>query len=189
MERTIIRPSIAATVTVLLAGVVRPSCAQEPSTPWPTEYHEVLAQHAGVWEGEATLWSWADPTEPQMQATATVDAEIIMGGRFLVEEIEVEMGGRPLHAMVILGYSTAAGEYQAVGFDTNSTGMTRSTGRLTETGDIELHNTFVDQSSGQTVSRRKVLRVISEDEWLETVYEMREGVERLVREVRFRRIR
>lgn len=184
-----IRPSIVAIVTVVLAGVVRPTCAQEPSTPWPTEYHEVLAQYAGVWEGEATLWSWADPTEPRMQATGTVDAEIIMGGRFLVEEIRVEMGGQPLHGMAILGYSTAAGEYQGVSFDTNSTEMTRYTGRLTETGDIELRNTFADPSSGQTVSHRTVLRLISADEWLETVYETREGVERLVREVRFRRIR
>ena len=67
--------------------------------------------------------------------------------------------------------------------------MTRATGVLTETGDIEFHNEITDPASGETVSRRTVLRLISEDEWLETVYETREGVERLVREIRAQRIR
>lgn len=180
---------IVAIVTVVLTGAARASCAQEPSTSGLTRYHDVMAQHAGVWQAEATVWSWENPTEPLMQATATVDAEMIMGGRFLLQDIRGDAAGRPLHGMVVLGYSTAASEYQAMSFNNTSTGLTRSIGVLTETGDIEVHNEFTDPASGETVSRRTVRRLISEDEWLETVHETRGGVERLVMEVRARRTR
>ena len=109
-----IRPWIVAIVTVVLTGTARASWAQEPSTSGLTQYHEVLAQLAGVWQAEATLWSWENPTEPLMLATATVDSEMIMGGRFLFEDIRAEMGGRLVHGMVVVGYSTAASEYQAI---------------------------------------------------------------------------
>jgi hypothetical protein len=153
----------------------------------PGESHAALARMAGDWEAQATFWMWADPAAPPMKATATVRARMIMGGRFLFQNVEGQFMGEPLEAIGVIGYDNATGSYQAASFDNMGTSISLHGGERSDTGDIVLHRSFQDQATGVMVKRRTIRTRVSEDEWLETAYEARNDTERKVMEIRARR--
>jgi hypothetical protein len=142
---------------------------------------------AGDWEAQAAFWMWADPAAPPMKGTATVRARMIMGGRFLFQNVEGQVMGEPVEAIGVIGYDNATGRYQAASFDNMGTSISLHVGGMSDTGDIVLHRSYQDQVTGVTVNRRTVRTRISENEWLETAYETRNDAERKVMEIRARR--
>jgi hypothetical protein len=123
-----------------------------------------------------------------MEVKATINAEMIMGGRFLFQKIEGDFMGVPLDAIGVVGYDNTAGQFEAVSFDNMNTGMALHAGRMNEDGHIDLRLKYVNQTTGEIVERRTIRELISAGEWLETAYETRNGVERKVMEIRARRM-
>jgi hypothetical protein len=142
---------------------------------------------AGDWEAEAAFWKWADPAAPPMKATATVRARMIMGDRFLYQNVEGQFMGEALEAIGVIGYDNATGRYQAASFDNMGTSISLHVGEMSDTGDMVLHLSYQDRVTGAAVSRRTVRTRISENEWMETAYETRNDIERKVMEIRARR--
>jgi Protein of unknown function (DUF1579) len=171
----------------LLLGTM-PTLAQQRPNREPREPHAFLARMAGVWEAQAKFWTWTQPTAPPMEAKATINAEMIMGGRFLFQKVEGDFMGVPLEAIGVLGYDNRTGQFEAVSFDNTSTGMSLHAGRMDEDGHITLRLQYINQTTGETVERRTKRELISAHEWLETAYETRNGVERQVMEIRARRM-
>jgi Protein of unknown function (DUF1579) len=143
---------------------------------------------AGDWEAHARFWTWQNPSAPPMGCTATVNAKMIMGGRFLLQNVEGYCKDQPVEAIGVIGYDNATGRYEAVSFDNRGTSMSLHLGEMNEAGDIVLRSSYKDQGTGQTVDRRTVRTLISEREWVECAYESRNGDERKVMEIRARRI-
>ena len=163
--------------------------AQQPSASLPGKPHAALARLAGDWNAQAKFWTWTDPSAPPMEATATVRAEMIMGGRFLFQKVQGNAMGRPLEAIGVIGYNNATARYEATSFDNMGTSMSRHVGEANDAGDIVLHLKYQDQATGDTVDRRTVKTLVSTGEWIEIAHETRNGVERKVMEIRARRIR
>jgi hypothetical protein len=67
------------------------------------------------------------------------------------------------------------------------TGISRHVGVRNDAGDISLNSSYQDQATGATVSRRTVRTMISENEWVETAHETRNGSDEKVMEIRARR--
>jgi hypothetical protein len=171
----------------LLLYVVAVAAQDPPQASAPGEPHAALAQMAGYWEAQARFWVAEDPATPPMECTATVSARMIMGGRFLFQNVEGQCDGQPVEAIGVVGYDNVTGRYQAVDFDNMGTGISRHIGERNDAGDIVLHSNYLDPSTGETIRRRTVRRMISESEWLETAHDTRSDAERKVMEIRARR--
>jgi hypothetical protein len=156
------------------------TAADEPGAP--------LARMAGDWDTRATFWTWKDPTAPPMECTATVSAQLIMGGRFLFQNVRGRCGNQPIEAIGVIGYDSATGRYQAASFDNMGTSISLHTGEENDAGDIVLHLSYQESSTGATVERQTVRTMISEREWVETAHETRKRDKRKVMEITARRI-
>jgi len=167
-----------------------PLAAQQPAAAsLPGKAHAALALFAGDWDAQAKFWMWTDPSAPPMEATATVRAEMIMDGRFLLQKVQGQSMGKPLDAIGVIGYNNATARYEAASFDNMGTSISRHVGEANDAGDIVLHLRYQDQATGDTIDRRTVKALVSTREWIETAHETRNGVERKVMEIRARRIR
>jgi Protein of unknown function (DUF1579) len=174
--------------SLLLFLFVNPVASQKPlPASAPGEVHAALARLAGIWEAQARFWMSTDPSAPPMECTATVNANMIMGGRFLFQKVEGQCMGQPIEAIGVIGHDNATGRYQAASFDNMGTSISRHVGERNNTGDVVLHSSYQDQATGATVNRRTVRRMISVNEWVETAHETRNGAEHKVMEIRARR--
>ena len=168
---------------------VIPAIAQEgPAvSAAPGKAHAALAQMAADWEARATFWTWKNQSAPSVECTATVRAKMVMGGRFLLQNVEGHCMDQPVEAIGVIGYDNATGRYQAVSFDNRGTSISQHVGEMNEAGDIVLHSSYGDRVTGETVDRRTVRKMFSEHEWVETAHETRNGEERRVMEIRARK--
>jgi hypothetical protein len=153
-----------------------------------SEPHTALARLAGRWEAQARFWLATDSAAP-VECTAIVNASMIMGGRFLFQKVEGQCVGQPLEAIGVIGHDNATRQYQAASFSNMETSISRHAGERNEAGDIVLHLSYRDQVSGAPVTRRTVRTLISENEWVETAHETRNGAEQKVMEIRARRVK
>ena len=112
---------------------------------------------------------------------------MIMRGRFLFQKVEGQCMGQPIEAIGVVGHDNATGRYQAASFDNMGTSTSRHVGERNDAGDIVLHSSYQDQATGAPVNRRTVRRMISENEWVQTAHETRNGAEHKVMEIRARR--
>lgn len=167
---------------------VNPVAAQKPApTGAPHKPSAPLDRLAGNWETRARFWNSTDPSAPPTECTATVNANMIMGGRFLFQKVTGQCMGQPLEAIGVIGYDDATGRYEATSFSNMGTGISLHVGERNDAGDIVLHLSYQDQSTGATVNRRTVRTMISENEWIEIAYETRSGADKKVMEIRARR--
>ena len=174
--------------SLILLLWVNPIAAQKPPpTSAPAEPHATLARLAGNWEAHAQFWMSTNPSAPPMDCSATVNAEMIMGGRFLFQKVEGQCMGQPLEAIGVIGYDNATGRYEATSFSNMGTSISRHVGERNNAGDIVLHSSYQDQAARATVNRRTVRTLISENEWVETAHETRNGVDQKVMEIRARK--
>lgn len=197
------RPSLPALVAGLLVAFTLPALAQEQEgagdaaremaammeaymkAGTPGEPHAALAKMAGQWEG--TLKMWMDPSAPPMENTFTSSTEMIMGGRYLLENVEGQFMGQTFEGAGVTGYNNTTGQYEAAWIDNMGTTIYRYTGEMNDAGELVLHSTFKDPTTGETVKSRTIRKMVSEDEMLETGYESRSGYERKTMEIRYRR--
>jgi hypothetical protein len=124
-----------------------------------------------------------------MECTATVSAEMIMGGRFLLQNVKGRCMDQPVEAIGVIGYDNATSRYEAVSFDNMGTSISKHVGEMNEASDIVLHFSYVDRATGERVERRTVRKLIAEHEWVETAHETRDRQERRVMEIRATRIK
>jgi hypothetical protein len=114
---------------------------------------------------------------------------MIMGGRFLFQKVEGLCMGQPIEAIGVIGHDNATGRYQATSFDNMGTSISLHVGERNESGDIVLHLSYQDLATGASVNRRTVRTMVSDNEWVETAHETRNGADQKVMEIRARRIK
>jgi len=147
--------AVAAAAAIAIA-VVGAAAAQQPTTPHETPLqqrspdeiralallhmesaspgpeHERLAAMEGTWDIEITMWPQRD-AEP-MTMNGTVEAEMILGGRFLVQTSDIGDTDAAGEMMSILGFDRRSGEYTLIGLDTSGTYWVTARGQANETG-------------------------------------------------------
>jgi hypothetical protein len=93
----------------------------------PGPGHKNLEHFVGNWKCDVKCWM--DPNSPPQQSQGTCKASWIMGGRYLQEDFQGEMMGRPFHGRSLLGFNNVKQTYQSVWFDDMNTGMFVSEGK------------------------------------------------------------
>lgn len=153
MARIVASIVSAAGICLALSGTL---AAQEPAADQmaammeavsPDENHAVLEQLAGSWSHDVTFYP-APGAEP-MQMTATSTAEMTMGGRYLVTEIDGDFLGAPFEGREVMGYDKVRGQYFALFHDNMSTGPMISWGAWDPaTKTMTMEGTFADPMTG-----------------------------------------
>lgn len=105
----------------------------------PGEQHRKLAANVGEWELEME-WRMSPDAPPQTNR-ATSRARMVLGGRFLIEDVRgtLDMGGgapMPFEGMSITGFDNQAGEWMSVWIDNTGTGMWIERGKASTDGVI-----------------------------------------------------
>lgn len=93
--------------------------------------HHFLAQSAGTWEGRCT--SLMSPEGPEVHSTTTMNATLLMDGRFLQVTTEGEMPGMGLYkGMGVYGFDNVTRQFTSVWFDNMGTGLMNGIGELSD---------------------------------------------------------
>jgi hypothetical protein len=113
---------------------------QELATPGAE--HEEFEKRVGSWEQQYRFrWS---PDAPWLESTGTSEAKTLLGGRYLMEEMNFSMMGTPIDAVSITGFDKLTGEYVVWWADSMSTWWITSHGKADANGVIDTHGTMVD---------------------------------------------
>ncbi len=155
----------------------------------PGEPHQNLARVTGKWTA-VTKW-WMKPGDPPTESNATSEAEMIMGGRYLVERVQGTMMGQPFSGMSITGYDNLNREYRNLWIDNMGTGFMLSTGKLAEDGkSVEMTGTTPDPMTGKDATYREVEAWPDPDTRVFTMYGAGpDGAEMKTMEITYKRVK
>jgi len=129
----------------------------------PGQGHKALEHFVGNWKAEVKCWM--EPGGAPNLSQATAKASWTMNGRFLQEDFQGEMMGKPFHGRTILGYDNTKQTFNSVWVDDMHTSMFTTEGR----GDngnkvITLEGRSTCPATGRKdIPMKVVLRVISPD--------------------------
>ncbi len=102
---------------------------QEYST--PTETHKTLASMAGKWTYSSKWWHSAE-SQPE-ESKGTSNMKMILGGRYLQQEVKGKAMGMPFEGLSLTGYDNLKERIDTLWIDSMSTGMMRGTGSVDAT--------------------------------------------------------
>jgi hypothetical protein len=108
----------------------------------PGKPHAMFAAAAGEWE-QSYRMRW-NPKEDWQETKGTGVAKTLLGGRYLMEEVNLEVMGMPMQGVSMLGYDNMKGEYISLWMDSFSTWWISARGKASADGTIELKGTMVD---------------------------------------------
>jgi len=149
----------------------------------PGQAHEHLAQLVGHWQAETKFWM--EPSAEPLISSATIEYEMIMDGRYLEERIESDFMGQPFKGRGLYGYNNVTHELEAVWIDDMSTGIYTYTGSMNEAGDeMVLKGKYMDPATGEWKENRSVMRIVGPDELHYESWEIADGTEWKVMEVK-----
>ncbi|MBX7158040.1 MAG: DUF1579 domain-containing protein [Verrucomicrobiae bacterium] len=139
----------------------------------PGEGHQVLEPLIGDWEVEAKCWM--NPGEAPQISKGSAKAMWIMGGRFVQEDFDGEMMGKPFHGMSLAGYDNMNQKYQSVWIDDMSTAIFTSEGTAGEEGKVLTFTSTMDcpMTGEKDLPVKQVIRIISNDKHTFEMYDLR----------------
>lgn len=138
----------------------------------PGAGHKALEHFVGDWKADVKCWMEPGAQPEVSQATAKI--RWIMNGRFIEEDFQGQMMGKPFHGRSILGFDNVKQVFKSMWVDDMNTGMFTSEGKGSH-GNAVL--TLEGKSSCAATGRidvpaKMVLRVVSPDKH---VFEMFDG--------------
>ena len=132
----------------------------------PGEEHKKLAEMAGDWDANVTMYEGPAPTK----SAGKMHAEVIMGGRYLMMKFEGNMampgaGSMQFHGMGISGYDNGKKMYVNTWIDDMGTGILIAEGTASPDGKvITLRGQHVDPA-GRQRNYRWVTTIESDDRY------------------------
>jgi hypothetical protein len=129
----------------------------------PGPGHQALEHFVGDWKAEVKCWM--DPDGPPHVSQATVKGNWILNGRFLEEDFQGEMMGKPFRGRTLLGFDNVKQTFNSVWVSDMQTSMFVTEGK----GDkgnkvITLEGTASCAATGRNdLPMKVVLRVLSPD--------------------------
>ncbi len=132
----------------------------------PSDHHKVLHQFAGSWSLESTYWM--APGAPAETASYQSEAEVILGGRYLVERVwgEMEMPGMPpveFEGHALMGYDNAKGHYFSHWVDNFSTFALVEHGNMNDEGQIVTEGMMFNPMFGKDIKNKSIVTIMGDD--------------------------
>lgn len=118
-------------IVVFVAALLR--AEEVPSFPAPQKEHEWLKQFEGAWETD--MEANIAPGEPPVKCHGTISARML-GGFWVVSDVNNEIGGIPFVAVQTIGYDPAKKKYIGTWVDSMISHLWNYEGTLDKTGKI-----------------------------------------------------
>jgi len=128
----------------------------------PDDHHKLMEDLVGKWDSVFTIRM--KPGAEPMTTHATVEREMVLGGRFLKEVVDSvsEMG--EFHAIGLMGYNKTDGRYEYVWLDDMSTAINMGTGTIdADTQVMRMHYSVRDALSGKMHTARSEMDLSNPD--------------------------
>jgi len=133
-----------------------------------TENHALLKYFVGRWEMTATMWMM--PGSPPTTSKNDVEAELILGGRYIRTINRGEMMGQVFEGILIQGYDNLQKAFTTVWIDNSSTSLYLLSGTYDPSTKTYTHTgKWADPVGGMTPVRM-VLRIVGPDEYVSETY-------------------
>jgi len=128
----------------------------------PGPEHAKLLKGVGTWNCECKCWQQpgGEPTVSKGKAVCTE----ALGGRFIREDFECEMMGKPFHGIGYHGFNNATKKYELAWLDSVGTGIMLMTGT-----ESELKGSFAGPG-GIEMTMRSVVKPVSDDQFVMEMY-------------------
>lgn len=151
----------------------------------PGEQHANLADHAGNWNVRTKMFM--SPGAEAVEMDATADSEMVLGGRFLLEEFHGTMMGEPFDGLLIVGFNKLTSEYFSLWMDTWGTAVHSAKGAERADGSIAMTGLMKDVLTPEGRAYRHVLREADNGYVVELYDTLPDGTEWMVMEMAYTR--
>lgn len=142
----------------------------------PSDAHKLLAQMSGKFD--ATVKFWTSPNAQPQESKAMANNQTILGGRFVMEDYQGMMMGKPFKGAGIYGYDNMKKKFFSTWMDETSTGAMNSEGTLDATGKIlTFTGEMMDPMTQKMVKYRSVYRFENEKKYTMEMFENKDGKE------------
>lgn len=146
----------------------------------PGKEHKMLSETVGQWKTKTTSYMMGQ----KMTSEGTMEADMMMGGRYLRSRFMGTMYGMPFEGQNIEGYDNVRKQYYSSWVDNMGTGFTNATGTydektkiLTYTGKTPNPMTGLDETFKNTFQK------VSDTKYMFIMYMLSEGQEVKVMEM------
>lgn len=128
------------------------------------EHQRLQEQFAGEWTAAVKACS-GDPSAPMVESEGTMSSNMVLGGRYLIQDYSGKMGDQSFHGLGMMGFDNASKKYIAAWIDEMSTGMMSTEGSYDEsTKTYTLTGTVNDPSKPDGKAKvREVIKVTDND--------------------------
>lgn len=150
----------------------------------PGPMHEMMAKHAGTWKMVSKMWMEPN-SEPQV-SEGTVDAEMILGGRYLKMVAKFPFMGMQTEGWSLEAFDNGKKEFINIWIDNMGTGVAISTGKFDEVTKSILYNgKMYDPVSGKDTDYKSISRIVSDNEMIFEMFSNYDGKEYKVMEIKY----
>jgi hypothetical protein len=129
--------------------------------------HAQLKECVGTWNCESTCW--CEPGKEPTKEKGTVTFSMVLGDRFLRQDVNGSMMGQPFQGIGYLGFDNGSKKYQSVWMDSMGTCMVLLTGTEIERGVQELKGSFAGPG-GMEMKMRIIQRHVDADKMTMEMY-------------------
>jgi hypothetical protein len=127
----------------------------------PGEPHKRLASTQGSWSTVSRIW--VDPDKPPVESRGSSERKMVLGGRYLQEEVTGDMMGTHFSGIGFIGFDNAIKKYVMVWMDSTSSGIYSFEGEASADGKtVTMESSYDDPIRGMTQDRF-VMRFIDEN--------------------------
>lgn len=152
----------------------------------PGPMHEMMAKHTGTWKMVSKMWM--DPNSEPQVSEGTVDAEMILGGRYLKMVAKFPFMGMQTEGWSLEAFDNGKKEFINIWIDNMGTGVAISTGKFDEaTKSIVYNGKMYDPVSGKDTEYKSISRMISDNEMIFEMFSNYDGKEYKVMEIKYTR--
>ena len=147
---------------------------QEAMTPGAP--HQKLAEMEGSWDAEMKMWMGGPDTPPAVNRM-TCTMKMVLGGRFLQQEVQGQMMGMPFSGMGFTGYDNVNKHYVGFWIDNMGTGMSTLDGVMNQKGDVlTMYGKMDEPGTGEHGKNIKyVTRLLGRDKQVFEVHDLAIG--------------
>ncbi|RMH15613.1 MAG: DUF1579 domain-containing protein [Acidobacteria bacterium] len=135
----------------------------------PGEHHEHIAKLAGNWTYRSTMWP--APGQPPIESEGTLEARMILGGRFLESTYKGDFMGTAFEGRGIDGYDNYTQKHTAYWIDSMGTMNLTFSGDCSDDHKVTtMEAAFVDPMTGQPMKFRSVTTLVDDDHFTFEAY-------------------
>jgi len=134
----------------------------------PGEHHQHMMKLAGNFD--YTIKLWMDPSAPPSESTGKRSAEMVMGGRYLIEKYTGTFMGMPFEGMGVLAYDNLKKSYVSTWIDNMATGVMVATGSCDGKGTWTMAGEMPDPMTGGSAKTRSVTKVVDDNHFTMEMY-------------------